>query len=133
MMFEVTESFGFMATHRLPDVARNHPCARIHVHRWSVSVVLRAGRLPSSARSSELAAVEPLRRFLIDTLDGKYLNDLLTEEPTAGRVADYIAGWCEGNLDGYIRAVLHSITVAIMPAPAGTGATVLFTRRHDAR
>jgi 6-pyruvoyltetrahydropterin/6-carboxytetrahydropterin synthase len=130
-MFEVTESFGFMATHRLPDVARHHPCARIHVHRWSVSVVLHAGRLPSG--SSELAAIEPLRRFVVDALDGKYLNDLLTESPTTGRVAQYIARWCDRQLDGYIRGALRSVTVSMASAPAGTAATVLFDRRDDAR
>ena len=111
-MYEISERYTFTATHRLPALPRSHPCAALHLHRWTVVVVLTAVALPIASRPSEVAELEPIRRYVAGELDGKYLNDVLVQAPTPGRLAEHLAGWCRSNLTGYVRAVLHSITVS---------------------
>lgn len=113
-MYEIIERYEFTATHRLSGLHRRHPCAAIHLHRWSVSVALGARRLPM-AESREPIELEPLRRQISWELDGKYLNDIWPIAPTPARVAEHLLDWCKANL-GYAGKILSSITVAIEPS-----------------
>jgi 6-pyruvoyltetrahydropterin/6-carboxytetrahydropterin synthase len=118
-MYEITERYGFTATHRLSALPGSHPCAALHLHRWTVAVVLVAIALPAASRPCEVAELEPVRRYIAGELDGKYLNDVLKQAPTPARLAEHLADWCRTNLTGYVRAVLHSITIS-----TGTNSTV---------
>ena len=111
-MYEIVERYGFRATHQLRGLPSCHSRSAVHLHRWTVAIVLLATALPPVNDPSELAELEPLRRYIAWELDGKYLNDMLPRPPTPFLLAEHLTEWCLANLTGYARAVLHSITVS---------------------
>jgi 6-pyruvoyl-tetrahydropterin synthase len=112
-MYEIVERYAFTATHQIQGLPSCHSRATVHLHRWTVEIVLMAAALPPISCASELAALEPVRHYIGWELDGKYLNELLSQPPTPARVAEHLTDWCIANLTGYARAVLHSIAISI--------------------
>ena len=112
-MYEIVERYSFTATHRIPDPAGCHSDATVHLHRWTADVTLAAATLPSINRPCELIELEPVRHHIAWELDGKCLNDVLSEPPTPARLVEHLMDWCVANLAGYARVVLHSITISI--------------------
>jgi 6-pyruvoyltetrahydropterin/6-carboxytetrahydropterin synthase len=112
-MYEIVERYGFMATHRVKDLPGCYSRPALHLHRWTVEIVLLASTLPLAGGPSELMALEPVRRYLGWELDGKYLNEILPYPPTPARLAEHVSDWCVANLTGYARRVLQSIAVSI--------------------
>jgi 6-pyruvoyltetrahydropterin/6-carboxytetrahydropterin synthase len=111
-MYEIVEHYGFAATHELQGLSSTHPCTGVHLHQWSVEVVLVASRLMSTDGPSELVALEPLRRYVMNELEGRHLNDVVPGEPSSARVARHLVGWCGQHLSGYAAAALHTVTVS---------------------
>jgi 6-pyruvoyltetrahydropterin/6-carboxytetrahydropterin synthase len=112
-MYEIVERYAFTATHQIQGLPSCHSRATVHLHRWTVEIVLMAAALPPLSSASELAELEPVRHYIGWELDGKYLNEMLPQPPTPARVAEHLTDWCIANLTGYARAVLHSVTISI--------------------
>lgn len=111
-MYEVTEQYGFVATHQIHGLAQAHPCAGVHSHRWIAEVVLTVGALLPTDGPSELVVLEPLRRYFGRELEGRHLNDLLLGAPTPARLAWHVAAWCQENLTSYAAMSLSAIIVS---------------------
>lgn len=77
MRVELNRELGFEAVHRLPRVAPDHPCARMHGHSFRFEVVLSGEIDPDMGRLIDFAhissVVEPLVR---GELDHRTLNDV---------------------------------------------------------
>jgi 6-pyruvoyltetrahydropterin/6-carboxytetrahydropterin synthase len=107
-MFELLRRYRFEAAHRLPRVAADHRCARLHGHTYDVEVLV-CGLLDDEAGwvmdYAEIdAAVEPL----LDALDHRYLNDVDgLENPTS----EHVARWLWKRLVGELPA-LSAVRVA---------------------
>jgi 6-pyruvoyltetrahydropterin/6-carboxytetrahydropterin synthase len=112
-MYEIVERYGFTATHRVKGLPACHARPALHLHRWTVEIVLLAATLPLAGGPSELMALEPVRHYIGWELDGKYLNEVLPWPPTPARLAEHVSDWCVANLTGYARTVLQSIAVSI--------------------
>ncbi|MGI9578894.1 MAG: 6-carboxytetrahydropterin synthase QueD [Microthrixaceae bacterium] len=88
---EIYKEFGFESAHRLPNVAEDHKCARLHGHSFRVSVHVEGPVGPESGWVRDFAeisaACEPLRA----ELDHRYLNEIdgLTN-PTSEVLARWI-------------------------------------------
>jgi 6-pyruvoyltetrahydropterin/6-carboxytetrahydropterin synthase len=112
-MYEIVERYGFTATHRVKGLPACHVRPGVHMHRWTVEIVLLAATLPLANSPCELMELEPVRHYIAWELDGKYLNEMLPCPPTPTRLAEHISDWCAANLTGYARTVLQSIAVSI--------------------
>ena len=82
---------GFEAAHRLPHVAPDHKCARVHGHSYRVRVDLEGPVGDESGWVMDFAdlkaVVEPVRL----ELDHRYLNDVDgLDNPTAERIAEWL-------------------------------------------
>jgi len=87
----VFKDFGFEAAHRLPNVAPEHKCARLHGHSFSARITVEgvvdehAGWVVDFADIA--TACEPLRQ----QLDHHYLNEINgLENPTSEVIARWI-------------------------------------------
>ena len=114
-MYEISEQFGFVATHELGGASTCHPHPRVHLHRWTVDIVLVAALLPPANHPSELVELEPVRRYIARELDGRYLNDVLPDMPTPTNIAVHLARWCQANLTGFAATTIFSVGVSTGP------------------
>ena len=87
-MWELTKTFRFEASHRLPHHDGN--CARLHGHSWSLTVCLSGHTLRSSGPKAgmlvDYGAIKAAASPLLAELDHAHLNDVL-DNPTSERVA----------------------------------------------
>lgn len=105
MITTIGKSFEFSAAHRLPNVAGDHKCARVHGHNYRVEIVC-AGSLDARGMVCDYAEIadawEPLRALF----DHRMLNDAPgLENPTAELLAQFI-------LDR-LRAALPIVSVRV--------------------
>ena len=112
-MFEIAERFTFTATHKGHGMTLCSLAGSVHLHRWSVEVMLRASQLPQADSPPEPAGLDVVRGYLARELDGKYLNSVLGGPATPGSVAAHLDAWCRANLAGYAAAAFHSVTVSV--------------------
>lgn len=88
---EIYKEFTFEAAHRLPNVAADHKCARLHGHSFRVRVTVHG---PVDARSGwvmDFADVKHALRPVHDALDHRYLNEIAgLENPTSEVIARWI-------------------------------------------
>jgi 6-pyruvoyltetrahydropterin/6-carboxytetrahydropterin synthase len=107
-LVEIFKEFTFEAAHRLPHVAPDHKCARLHGHSYRVSVHVEG---PVGARSgwvrdfAELScAMEPL----LARLDHYYLNDVEgLENPTSEVLARWIWNKLHDVLPDLSQVIIH--------------------------
>jgi 6-pyruvoyltetrahydropterin/6-carboxytetrahydropterin synthase len=112
-MYEIVEHFDFRATHEIPGLPPAHRCSGVHAHQWHVEVVLVTGKLLPTDGLSEVALLEPARRYIADEMDGHHLNDVVMGAATPARLARHLAVWCRENL---AVAVTKSLSAILMTA-----------------
>jgi 6-pyruvoyltetrahydropterin/6-carboxytetrahydropterin synthase len=125
--------FAFQAAHFLPNVPPGHKCARMHGHRFEVSI----------EAAADAAQLERLCAPLLSALDYACLNDIHgLENPTSeliarwiwnrlepalaglGRVTVYETGTCGARFDGTRYRIWKDFCIdsAVRRAPAAGGA-----------
>ena len=83
----IGKEYNFCAAHKLPKVAPNHQCARLHGHNYVVEVEIRGEIVPNGfCNGVDFAVIDKEFKPLIDQLDHQYLNDFI-ENPTAENIA----------------------------------------------
>ncbi|MSP90455.1 MAG: 6-carboxytetrahydropterin synthase QueD [Myxococcales bacterium] len=75
-LFELRRTFRFEAAHRLPHVAPEHKCARLHGHSFEVEVVVRGALDARLGWVMDYADLKAAAGPIIDELDHRYLNEL---------------------------------------------------------
>ena len=84
-------TFQFEAAHRLPNVAPEHKCFRLHGHSFRATVWVRGDIGADSGWVMDFADVKAAFAPLHDQLDHHYLNDIPgLENPTSERLAIWI-------------------------------------------
>jgi 6-pyruvoyltetrahydropterin/6-carboxytetrahydropterin synthase len=111
-MYEIVEQYGFGATHQIHGLPNAHRCAGVHAHRWLVEVVLVTGRLLPTDGPSEVALLEPLRKYIAEEMDGHHLNDVVMGAATPARLARHLAVWCQSNLPAHVTKSLSAVLIA---------------------
>ena len=89
---ELFKEFTFEAAHRLPHVAANHKCARLHGHSYRVVVHVRGPVNPDSGMVIDFAEIKAAFKPIIhEQLDHYYLNDVPgLENPTSENLARWV-------------------------------------------
>lgn len=98
---EIFKEFGFEAAHRLPNVAEDHKCFRLHGHSFRVSVHVEGDLGASSGWVCDFADVTAACAPVRDQLDHRYLNEVDgLENPTSEIIARWIFHRLQGALPG---------------------------------
>ena len=83
--------FTFEAAHRLPNVAPDHKCARLHGHSFNVRVTVTGPVDPKLGWVIDFADVKRAFALLHAVLDHHYLNEVEgLENPTSEILAQWI-------------------------------------------
>lgn len=88
---QLRRTFQFEAAHRLPRVASDHKCARLHGHSFVAEVVVEGEVDPHFGWVMDYADIKAAFAPLYRQLDHHYLNDIPgLENPTSEILARWI-------------------------------------------
>ena len=88
---DVFRVFQIEAAHRLPNVPREHKCARLHGHSFRIEVHISGTVGQESGWVMDFAYLRKAFQPLFDQLDHNYLNDIKgLENPTSENLAKWI-------------------------------------------
>lgn len=88
---QLRRTFQFEAAHRLPRVAPDHKCARLHGHSFVVEVVVEGEVDPQLGWVMDYADIKAAFKPLYLMLDHNYLNEIPgLENPTSELLARWI-------------------------------------------
>lgn len=90
MNFQIAKEFYFEAAHILEDMPEGHPCGRLHGHSYTMFIHLQGPELSKEGFVRDYGDLKPIREWIDNTLDHRFLNDVLPINPTAELIAMYI-------------------------------------------
>lgn len=114
MRVELTREFTFEAAHRLPHVAQEHKCFRLHGHGYRVEVSVAGEVDPATGWLLDFgdlrAIVDPLIR---ECLDHRNLNEVAgLENPTSEVLCAWLWRRLEPRLPGLTAITIHETCTA---------------------
>jgi len=89
-MFTIRKEFAFSASHVLANLPEDHPCSRVHGHNYIVTVELKDKKLNDAGFVCDYRALEPIKKYIDETLDHRHLNEVLPGQPSAELIAKTI-------------------------------------------
>jgi 6-pyruvoyltetrahydropterin/6-carboxytetrahydropterin synthase len=105
---EVVKEFRFEAAHRLPNLAPDHKCARLHGHSFRAEIHVEGPIGAESGWVLDFADISAAFAPLHDQLDHRYLNDVDgLDNPTSERLAVWIWDHLAPTLPGLASVVVH--------------------------
>src|SRR5512133_891619 len=90
-MYRLTIQTSFAAAHNLLQYQGD--CENLHGHNWKIDVTVAARELDKSGLGIDFKILKAETRRLLETLDHKYLNDLLIFKgvsPSSENIARYL-------------------------------------------
>jgi 6-pyruvoyltetrahydropterin/6-carboxytetrahydropterin synthase len=91
MTIEINKEFTFEAAHKLPNVPKDHKCARLHGHSYKIKLHLKGEIDPTSGWFIDFSEIKKIFKPTLNMLDHHYLNDIAgLENPTAEILAMWI-------------------------------------------
>ena len=112
-MIGVFKEFTFEAAHRLPNVAADHKCARLHGHSFRVAVHVEGEPGPESGWVMDFADIERAFAPLHAELDHRYLNEIPgLDNPTSECLAVWIWERLAPTLAGLNKVVVRETCTA---------------------
>ncbi|MEO7427759.1 MAG: 6-carboxytetrahydropterin synthase [Acidimicrobiales bacterium] len=115
MTFTIAKRFSFSASHVLTAVPDDHKCRRMHGHNYEVEIICAAEELDDRSMVVDYFDLDPVKRFIDDTIDHRHLNDVLPGEPTAERLAWWLHQSLAGTLAPDVAARLVAVRVYETP------------------
>jgi 6-pyruvoyltetrahydropterin/6-carboxytetrahydropterin synthase len=113
--FRIGKRFSFSASHVLNAVPEDHKCRRLHGHNYEVEVVCTADELDHRGMVVDYLELDAVKRFVDATLDHRHLNDVLTGEPTAERLAWWLYEALKQHLPPEVASRIQAIRVHETP------------------
>ena len=104
-MFRVSKRFAFSASHVLHGLGDDHPCSRLHGHNYDVEVLVESDALDARGFVVDFRDLDPVKRWIDDTLDHRHLNDVMEGQPSAEAIAKFVHEWCHRELSFSVAAV----------------------------
>ncbi|MEX0963359.1 MAG: 6-carboxytetrahydropterin synthase QueD [Pseudohongiellaceae bacterium] len=96
---KIFKEFRFEAAHRLPNVAADHKCARLHGHSFLVKVEVEGAVGAQSGWVMDFSQIAEAFAPILARLDHYYLNEIPgLENPTSEVLARWIWGELKPNL-----------------------------------
>ena len=90
-MVELFKEFTFEAAHRLPNVAPDHKCARLHGHSYRVTIHIAGDVDPESGMVTDFANLTAAFEPICKRLDHYFLNEIEgLENPTSENLSRWI-------------------------------------------
>ena len=87
----IAHRFRFEAARRLPRLAAEHPCARVHGHGFEVEVEVTGALDPTLGWVTDYAQLAAVWASVAQELDHAYLNDVPgLENPTSELIAVWL-------------------------------------------
>ena len=110
---EIFKSFTFEAAHRLPNLAPDHKCARLHGHSFRVEIHVEGEIKQPEDWVMDFADIKEAFAPLRGRLDHRYLNDIDgLANPTSEVIARWIWDRLKPDLPGLCKVVLHETCTA---------------------
>jgi 6-pyruvoyltetrahydropterin/6-carboxytetrahydropterin synthase len=104
---EIFREFTFEAAHRLPNVAEDHKCGRLHGHSYRVQIHVAGPVGNETAWVQDFGDLKAAFKPLEENLDHHYLNEVPgLENPTS----EVLAKWIWDNLVDHLP-MLSAVTV----------------------
>lgn len=94
-MFEVTKRLEISGSHRL-DLPYESKCTNVHGHNWIVCVTCQSKVLSSYGMVVDFTTI---KKLIHNKLDHKHLNDILTINPTA----ENLCQWIGSTINEYLK------------------------------
>lgn len=88
--FRIAKVFAFEAAHRLTKVPPGHKCGQLHGHSYKVEFILESDGLDEMGFVLDYAELKPVKDYIDQHLDHKYLNEVIPYEPTAELIALFL-------------------------------------------
>jgi 6-pyruvoyltetrahydropterin/6-carboxytetrahydropterin synthase len=105
---EIFTEFSFEAAHRLPYVAADHKCARLHGHSFQVAVHVTGAVDETAGWVMDFADIKRAMDPVLARLDHYYLNEVEgLENPTSEVIARWIWERLEPDLPGISQVVVR--------------------------
>lgn len=90
--YTISKEIHFSASHQLTGLPQDHPCSRLHGHNYIYRIELTAPTVNTTGFVLDYRALEPIKKWVDDTLDHHHLNDIFDVNPTAENQARYMVG-----------------------------------------
>jgi 6-pyruvoyltetrahydropterin/6-carboxytetrahydropterin synthase len=88
---EISRSYRIEAAHRLPHVAKDHKCARLHGHSFEITLHVAGAVDPQLGWILDFADIDRAFAPLFAQLDHNYLNDVPgLDNPTSELLARWV-------------------------------------------
>ena len=104
---EIFKEFSFEAAHRLPNVAKEHKCARLHGHSFRVVLHVDGPIGTTTGWVMDFADIASSFQPLLERLDHNYLNEIEgLENPTSEILARWIWERIKPALEPLVRVTV---------------------------
>ena len=115
MTFTIAKRFSFSASHALTAVPEGHKCRRTHGHNYEVELVCAAEELDERGMVVDYFDLDPVKRFIDETVDHRHLNDVVPGEPTAERLAWWLFESLKSELPPEVTSRIVAVRVEESP------------------
>lgn len=95
MLYTITKRFKFSAAHSVPTLADDEQCKRVHGHNYIVELELTSDHLNEHGFVINVCDLHPFKKYINDTFDHRYINDVVDFVPTSETLAAYFYGWAK--------------------------------------
>ena len=89
-MYKISKQFSFSASHVLDLLPENHPCSRLHGHNYVITVHMKSESLDKYGFVKDYKALKSVKQFINETLDHRYLNEIIPGPPTSENIAHFL-------------------------------------------
>jgi 6-pyruvoyltetrahydropterin/6-carboxytetrahydropterin synthase len=104
---EIFKEFTLEAAHRLPNVAPDHKCRRLHGHSFRVRLHVHGSLAPDTGWVMDFADIERAFEPFFKLLDHNYLNEVPgLENPTSEVLAVWVRDRVKPALPGLSKVVV---------------------------
>ena len=88
-MNTISKDFHFCAAHKLLELPPTHPCSRLHGHNYVLTIYLK-GEPDDIGFVTDYRDLEPIKKYVDDVLDHRYLNEVFNFNTTVENMSKYI-------------------------------------------
>ncbi|MBN1653878.1 MAG: 6-carboxytetrahydropterin synthase QueD [Deltaproteobacteria bacterium] len=91
MRTEISKTYRIEAAHRLPRVAQEHKCYRLHGHSFQITLRIQGDIDPKFDWIVDFGEIDQAWKPIHDAIDHRYLNEIPgLENPTSEILAEWI-------------------------------------------